>query len=438
MSTISDLEKLRPNAERLGNDLAELSKLAESAEPGWTRRVFSEAYRVSREWVRDQMLAAGLDTYVDDAGNVVGRLPGRNCALPALMTGSHTDTVHGGGRFDGVVGVLSAIEVARRMRETGMMLERDLIVIDFLGEEANTFGISCLGSRAIAGLLTPAHLDRLDETGTRLGDAMAQFGLDPDKAVRQAWVPGSLHGYVELHIEQGPLLERVGKPIGVVTAIAGIDRLLATFTGRADHAGTMPMAGRHDALIAAAEAIITIEREACGAPIHGVSTTGRIESSPGAFNIVPDKARIWAEMRSVDSSWLHGAKRRVAETIAAEAADRGVHSLIEWLTDQDPVTADEAVQDHIANAATALGLSWEAVPSGAGHDAAHMASLAPMGMIFVPSVGGRSHVPQEFTDIGHISQGAHVLAATLAEMDTAERSTDDVRPQVSNKSMQAS
>jgi len=408
-----------PDADRLTGDLAELAAFAESAEPGWTRRVFSDAYRASREWVVSRMRDAGLETAVDAAGNVIGRLPGRNRTLPPLMTGSHTDTVHGGGRFDGMVGVLGGIELARTLRESGILLERDLVVVDFLGEEANEFGISCMGSRSIAGILTPAHLDREDEHGRSLGEAMTAFGLDPATAVGSAWKPGAVHAYLELHVEQGPLLERSGASIGVVTAIAGIERLLARFHGRADHAGTMPMAGRHDALLAAAEAVLTIEREGCGAPVHGVSTTGRIESSPGAFNVVPDEATIWAEMRSIDGDWLTGAKRRVADQIAAEAAARGVDTAIEWLNDQEPVPTDASLQDRIANAADSLGLSWEAVPSGAGHDAAHLARIAPMGMIFVPSVGGRSHVPEEQTEIGDIVRGIQVLGAALREADRA-------------------
>jgi N-carbamoyl-L-amino-acid hydrolase len=416
-----DIATLSPDADRLADDLGELSGMVEGGVPGWTRRVFSDAYRASREWVRDRMVAAGLETEIDAAGNVVGRVPGRDRSLPALMTGSHSDTVHAAGRFDGMVGVFSALETVRRIRESGTPLERDLVVVDFLGEEANPYGISCIGSRAISGALTAQHLDRQDESGERLGDAMIRFGLDPDAALRQAWNPRSLHGYIELHIEQGPQLERSGRSIGVVTAIAGIERLLASFQGRADHAGTMPMAGRHDALAAAAEAVLTIEREACAAPVHAVSTTGRIESSPGSYNIVPDEARVWAEMRSIDPDWLHGARRRVAEDIAAAAAQRGVESLVEWLSDQDPVPAARGVQDHIGAAATALGLDWEAVPSGAGHDAAHIARLAPMGMIFVPSQGGRSHVPDEFTETADIARGAHVLAASLLALDTADR-----------------
>ncbi|GMA21166.1 M20 family metallo-hydrolase [Arsenicicoccus piscis] len=420
MTTVTgrpDGDSLLPDAERLAADLADLSTFSESGEPGWTRQIFSDPYRASRGWVADRMRAAGLETHVDPAGNVVGRLPGRDRSKPVLMTGSHTDTVHGGGRFDGIVGVLSAIEVARRLRETGATLESDLVVVDFLGEEANTFGISCVGSRAVAGLLTPEHLDRVDDSGRRLGDVMTAFGLDPQGALDQAWAPGSVHGYVELHVEQGPLLERSGHRIGVVTAIAGIERLLVQFTGRADHAGTMPMTGRHDALVAAAQAVLTVEREGCGAPVHGVSTTGRIESSPGALNVVPDKARIWAELRSIDAPWLSGAKRRVVEQIAADAEARGVSTLIEWLNDQDPVACARSMQDRIGAAADSLGYAWEAVPSGAGHDAAHLAHLGPMGMIFLPSVGGRSHVPEELSEPADIAAGAHVLAHTLVRLD---------------------
>lgn len=416
-------EPLHADRVRVSADLEALSSLTDDAEPGWTRQVFSEPYREGRGHVRDLMRSAGLDAHVDAAGNVVGRLPGRNPSLPPLMSGSHTDTVHGGGRFDGMVGVVGAIEVARMLRENDIRLERDLIVVDFLGEEPNEFGISCVGSRAISGQLTPEHLDRTSgDGGERLGDAMARFGLDPTAALGSTWAPASLHAYLELHVEQGPLLERSGNTIGVVTAIAGIERLLARFDGRADHSGTMPMTQRHDALIAAAEAILTIEREACGAPVHGVSTTGRIESSPGSFNIVPDHAKIWAEMRSIDPIWLSGARGRVAERIAQEAAARGVEVMLEWLNDQPPVPTTPSLQDAIAVSSGQLGHSWEAVPSGAGHDAAHMAHLGPMGMLFVPSVGGRSHVPEEFTDAGDIGAGIDVLARTLVNLDGTARS----------------
>jgi beta-ureidopropionase / N-carbamoyl-L-amino-acid hydrolase len=367
--------------------------------------------------VRATMSGAGLEVHIDAAGNIIGRLAGRDPARPPLVTGSHTDTVPQGGRYDGVVGVLSGIEVARRLHETGTRLERDLLVVDFLGEEANEFGVSCLGSRAITGQLASEHLDRTDGTGSALGCAFESFGLDGGAATGIAWSTGGIHAYLELHIEQGPLLERSGEQIGVVTAIAGIDRVLASFSGMAGHAGTTPMAERHDALVAAAEAVLIVERVGCGAPGHGVATSGRIESSPGAMGVITDRARLWAELRSVDPSWLHGARRQIVDEITAAARARGVEVETEYLTDQDPVPAAPPVRDLIATTASNLGYTWKAVPSGAGHDAAHLARLGPMGMIFVPSRGGSSHCPQEFTAAADIARGAHVLAEALVALD---------------------
>lgn len=413
---MSDPHVLQPDADRLSETIAELASFHDSTLPGWSREVFSEPYRAARQWMRAQMVDAGMAVTVDGAGNVVGRLPGRSGG-PALVTGSHTDTVSQGGRFDGIVGVLSAIEVARRLVETGTQLEHDLVVVDFLGEEANEFGVSCLGSRAITGLLKPEHLDRTDGAGQRLGDAMSGFGLDPQAALRQAWTPADVLAYVELHIEQGPMLERSGTEIGVVTSIAGIERLLVQFAGHAGHAGTTPMSDRHDALVSAAAAVLTVERIGCGAPVHGVTTSGRIESSPGSMGVITDQARLWAEIRSIDPSWLHGARKQIVEEITAETRARGVDIDVDWLTDQDPVPTAAPMRDVIAEAADRVGATWKATPSGAGHDAAHLARLAPMGMIFVPSVDGRSHCPEELTSAEDIARGAHVLASTLHHLD---------------------
>lgn len=419
MTTPAQLDRLEPNRERLGARLAELSAFHDPDLPGWSREVFSDPYRASRDWVRGQMAAAGLEPVVDPAGNLVGRLPGRRAGGPALVTGSHTDTVRQGGRFDGIVGVLGAIEVAQRLRETGTTLEHDLWVVDFLGEEANEFGLSCLGSRTVAGVLTAEQLDLTDNSGVRLGDAFQRFGVDPNAALGRVWRPQDVHAYVELHIEQGPSLERSGHGIGVVTAIAGIDRILMHFAGQSGHAGTTPMAERHDALVSAAAAVLTVERIGCGAPppVHGVATLGNIESWPRTTGVITNEARLWAEIRAVDRPWLDDARRRIVDEVAAEARSRGVDVEIEELTDQGPVPTSDLVQSTIACAADGLGLSWKAVPSGAGHDAAHLAHLAPMGMIFVPSVDGRSHCPEEFTEISDIAQGVHVLAATLISLD---------------------
>lgn len=418
MPMANALDRLTPNRERLHNDLNELSGHIDDTQSGWTRTMFSEPYRASREWIRARMAAAGLETYRDSTGNIIGRLPGDSLARP-LVTGSHTDTVPSGGRFDGTVGVLGAIEAARRLRESGTRLAHDLVICDFLGEEANEFGFSCLGSRAIAGHLETTDLDSVDNHGQRLGDALSRFGTDPNGTLGACW--GPLHAYVELHIEQGPTLERRGTPIGVVTQIAGLQRFLATFAGRLDHAGTRPMNERHDALAAAAAAVLTVEQLGCAAPGHGVATAGDIRVDPGAWNVVAGSARMWGEIRSADTAWLGSAARSLAEQITTESHRRGVDVELDWTGDGDVVDAHPAAQDVIANTSTNLGIDWVPVPSGASHDAAHLAALGPMGMIFVPSHEGRSHCPQEWTELDEIVTGVHLLAATLVELDRTER-----------------
>ena len=413
-----DLDRLAPDAARLWADVHELAELRDGAEPGWTRRVFSEPYRAARDWVAARMRDAGLAVTADPAGNLVGRLPGRHGG-PPLVTGSHTDTVRGGGRFDGVVGVLGAIEVARRLRETGTRLDHDLLVVDFLGEEANPYSGTCLGSQAACGVLSAADLDRTDARGARLGDAVAGFGLDPSAMLAPTWAAGPLHGYVELHVEQGATLERAGVGVGVVTAIVGIERFLARFTGRSDHAGTRAMDDRRDALVAAAKAVLAVEREGCGAPVHAVATAGNLLVEPGADNVVPGSTVLSAEFRSVDAGWLSGVRGRVTAEIARLAAENGVEAVLDWAADNDVVPMAASVQNLAGQAADALGLTWMAFPSGAGHDAAHLAARCPAGMIFIPSRDGRSHCPEEWTDRADVAAGAHVLAATLTRMDAA-------------------
>ncbi|MEV0700088.1 M20 family metallo-hydrolase [Saccharopolyspora sp. NPDC050389] len=411
-----NVELLTPDRERLWSDLHDLARLSEPDSEGWTRRVFSEPYRAARHWLRRRMHDAGLEVSVDAAGNIIGLLPGRRGGAP-LVTGSHTDTVQGGGRFDGIVGVLGGIEVARRLRETGTRLDHDLLVVDFLGEESNPYSGSCLGSQAATGVLTAENLDRVDAAGNRLGDVATAFGLDPNGMLTPTWATRPLHGYLELHIEQGPTLEKRGVGIGIVTAIVGIERFLATFVGRSDHAGTRRMDDRRDALVAAAKTVLAVEREGCAAPGNAVATCGDLRVEPGAENVVPGRTHLTAEFRGEDQAWLSGVRGRIVEEIARHSAENGVEALIDWTADNPVVPTNPSVQNLTAVAADELGLSWMPMPSGAGHDAAHLAARCPAGMIFVPSRDGRSHCPEEWTDADQIATGVHLLAAGLVRMD---------------------
>lgn len=414
---MADIAQLTPNIDRLAADFAALSAFVDSRHAGWTRQVLSEPYLDSRSWVRSAMKEAGLAVHQDAAGNTIGVLAGTGSG-PALGTGSHTDTVMGGGRFDGVIGVLGALEMVRTLRDTDTRLSRDLVVIDFLGEEPNEFGVSCVGSRSIAGAVSPEFFASSNAAGSTLGAELERAGYSPSDMLANRWSPSRLQAFVELHIEQGPVLERTGTQLGVVTAIAGIERVVATFLGRADHAGTTSMTDRRDALAAAAEAVLTVEQIGCSGE-NSVATVGALEIEPGAMNVVPSSVRMWTELRSPSAQWLGAARRDVLEQIAALAQRREIEVDLQWLNHQDPVPTAAEVHDVIATTSDELGYSWRAMPSGAGHDAAHMAALTPTGMIFVPSHDGRSHCPEEWTDFSQVGVGVHALTATLLAMDAS-------------------
>ena len=398
---------------RLQDDLERLAEFRDPDSPGWTRRVFSAPYVRSREWVAARMRDSGLQVTHDSAGNVIGTLAGGSG--PALVTGSHTDSVAGGGRFDGPLGVIGAIEVARCIRDGGLQLRHQLRVVDFLGEEPNDFSISCVGSRAVAGLLSAEHLALRDPSGRTLAEALVSCGGDPARIREAAWNGAEVGAFVELHIEQGPVLENAGIPLGIVSGIAGIERVLMTFTGQADHAGTVPMDARHDALCAAAEAVLAVESLATEK--GGVGTAGRIEALPGAFNVVPGHVRLWAEFRSTEVDWLDSRRRRLEQSIVDAGRRRGVAVAIETLSRTEPVVASDLVRAAMAEAIAGLGLESMSLPSGAGHDAVQMAKLGPAGMLFVPSAGGRSHCPEEWTAPEHLETGVAALLATLLVLD---------------------
>jgi beta-ureidopropionase / N-carbamoyl-L-amino-acid hydrolase len=334
-----------------------------------------------------------------------------------LVIGSHTDTVAGGGRFDGPLGVLGAIEVARCIRDSGRKLRHELRVVDFLGEEPNDFGLSCVGSRAVAGTLTADHLAARDPSGRTLAEALESTGANPRRIHEAAWAANTVGAFVELHIEQGPVLEHAGVPLGVVSGIAGIERVVATFDGQADHAGTTPMDARHDALCAAADAVLAVERLASEGQSAGVGTAGRIEAMPGALNVVPARVQLWAEFRSVDGAWLDSRHRAFEKAVSEAGRKRGVGAAVKRLSRTEPVVTSTEVRTAMTEAIGSLGLDYALLPSGAGHDTVQMSRLGPVGMLFVPSVGGRSHCPEEMTSAEHLEAGVAALLATLLVLD---------------------
>ena len=403
------------NLSRLEADLEALATFRDPQLPGWSRTVFSAPYLQSRDWVAGRMTDAGLSVTRDAAGNLVGKLTADGD--PCLVAGSHTDTVSGGGRFDGPLGVLAAIEAARCVVESGRRLRHELRVVDFLGEEPNEFGLSCVGSRAVGGTLGAEQLGLKDKTGRTLADALRTAGGKPDEIAAAAWRADEMAAYVELHIEQGPVLETARVPLGIVTGIAGIARAKVVLRGRADHAGTTPMAARHDALAAAAEIVLAVEELAADG--DGVGTCGRLESQPGALNVVPGSAEIGLEFRSTDPAWLDSRLDRLATAVRDLSQRRGVEADLTRLSRTEPVATSAEVRAASERAIDRLGLGWLSLPSGAGHDAVQMARLGPVGMLFVPSRDGRSHCPEEWTEPRHLEAGAAALLASLLELDEA-------------------
>lgn len=413
------MSMISPAPERVASELTELSTLTDSDRPGWTRRALSEFDVSGREFARRLMRQSGMDTRIDGAGNVIGVLPGR-LGGRQIMLGSHTDTVDGGGRFDGIVGVLGAIEVVRLIQEHDIRVDHDLVVVVFFNEEPNDFGLFCVGSRTMTGQVDRQTLAITDPTGRSLADALPDSRIDPDDFLSAAYDFNPVTAFLELHIEQGPELERAGRQIGVVETITGINHFRALFTGRQDHAGTTPMDVRADAGCAAAGTVLAVESIA-ESGLNTRGTSGQIRFTPEAVNVVSQIASLEGEFRGPEGSWLNEAQRRLTAAAGSEAEKRGVEVEIEWTTDDAPVPLHEPITSTITEVADDFGLSRATMFSGAGHDAGIIAAKTQVGMIFVPSVDGRSHCPEEFTDFADIMPGISVLLETVLRTDRRAR-----------------
>jgi N-carbamoyl-L-amino-acid hydrolase len=390
----------------------ELSAFGKNPKGGVSRLAFSQADLDGREYIKTLMVQAGLRVDFDAVGNIIGYREGSE-NLPSIMLGSHIDSVPGGGNYDGNVGVIGAIEVARVLHDNAVAIRHPLEVVVFADEEG---GLT--GSRGMSGQLSAEALSVMSHSGLTIGEGISRLGGDPRRIAEAKRNPGEITAYLELHIEQGAELDDGDIDIGIVTGIVGIKWWDVTINGMANHAGTTPMNQRHDALLSAAELIQSINRVITQAPGNQVGTVGRILAEPGAPNVIPGKVVMSLEIRDLSEAVITSMYQQITQAAAEISAHNGTTITFHKIdVDAHPALTDERIQTLIDNAAGQLGLSAKRMPSGAGHDAQDMAKVAPIGMIFIPSIGGISHSPEEFTPTQDMANGADVLLRTLLAID---------------------
>jgi N-carbamoyl-L-amino-acid hydrolase len=410
--TSAEPSSLRVDADRLIGRLRELGQVGAIEGGGCARLALTDADREGRDLVTMWMRDAGLEVAVDAIGNVVATRPGRQPG-PPVMCGSHVDTVATGGIYDGNLGVLAGLEVLETLNDGGIVTRRPVAVAFFTDEEGARFAPDMLGSLVYAGGLgVEAAHDIVSIDGARLGDELERIGyLGPTPC------PGLVpHAYVELHIEQGPVLDRAGEVIGAVTGIQGISWQELAITGQANHAGTTPMEYRHDAGYAAASVATFVRRMVGEMGGRQVGTVGRLRLHPDLVNVVAAKAVLTVDLRNTDEALLQEAERRLEGYLAELAEAEGVKIDRRPLARFEPVDFDPRMISLVEATAGSLGYSARRLPAGAGHDAQMLARLCPAGMIFVPSVNGVSHNPAEFTEPEHLVAGANILLQMLVRL----------------------
>lgn len=410
----------------------DMLKTITDSEEGITRLAFTDMDWRGRDYIKSLMADAGLTIREDAFGNVIGRLPGRNESLPSIMSGSHTDSVPRGGNYDGVVGVLSALEVARLLQdETGKStIQHPFEVVIFMNEEGSRFGAATLGSRAMVGALSQADLERLvDKNGVSLRGALTSRGLE-SSAIGESLYQNPIHSFIEVHIEQGRVLEEHKIPLGVVTGIAAPTRYKLTLSGRADHSGATPMSMRQDAMCGAAEIILKVENLAQTASecavldtansvsdASVVGTVGTISVTPGAMNVIPGQVELGIDIRSISQVAKEQVCNELTSFIASVCEKRQLTYTMDTIVDETPVAIDEEMINLVGTSCEDLGIEYMKLPSGAGHDAMNMAEKTQVAMIFIPCKDGVSHNPQEVASVQDISTGILVLESLVRKLD---------------------
>ena len=399
-------------------DLNAIGRIGIGDRGGVTRLVFSIKELRSRQLLIHLMRQAGLEIHIDAIGNIFGRLEGSDRRAPAVSAGSHLDTVIHGGKYDGPVGVIGALEAIRTISENKIAVRSPLEVVCFVGEESSRFGFSTLGSSLVAGEVHPKDLtNAVDPQGTKLENVLGSLGITRRNLKSLKRDPKTLKAYLELHIEQGPILEAKGKRIGLVTSIAAPSRFRVIFLGRADHSGTTPMEMRKDALVAAAQFIEFVERicrqHSSMAKGRVVGTVGAMKIEPGVINAVPGRAELAVDIRGTSAGSKNRVARKVKQQARVIARRRGVGIEVLTIREEDPVPLDKRLLRVTRDLCDQQKIDYEIMPSGAGHDAMQMAKITPAGMIFVPSKRGISHNPLEWTDPRDIALGTQLLMETM-------------------------
>ena len=410
-------KKLHVNFDRLKENIIELSNIGKEEGSGIYRMAFTREDYEARKWLLQKFSNMGVEASFDGALNVIARLPFGVSNTPAIVVGSHTDTVPNAGALDGALGVLIGVECLQRIKESNIQLNFPLEVVAFSDEEGRFGGM--FGSRSYAGLMTPGYLEEAtDLDGIRLKEALKTLGYDAYKALDAARNPEHLRYFLEIHIEQGPVLYENQHTLGIVTDITGLFKWQVTFSGSSNHAGTTPMDMRNDAFMGLADFAHEIPRliDENGSD-HSKMTIGKVQLLPGSPNTIPGQAKFSLDVRDTSSEILYELQDASRKALSAIARRRRLKFDFEELSWIDPVACDKKIISSLEKVSKQLGVNYITMPSGAAHDAQMVSNIAPIGMLFVPSKGGVSHSPHEWTDWRDIETGANVLLNTLLELN---------------------
>lgn len=407
---------MKTNLDRIKRDIEELSKFNATPGHGLTRFSLTHEDKGAREYIRNELLKLGLEVYEDSAGSIFGKRKGSSDDLPVIMIGSHFDSVKNGGNFDGPAGVVMALEIMRVLEGNNIKTKYPIEFVGMIEEEGGRFGSGVFGSRAMTGAVSIEELNNnKDEKGISMADALKEFGFNPNDIQKAQRKPEDIKAFIELHIEQGPILEKNEKDIGVVDFIVGINEFKVIVNGRPDHAGTTPMNMRADALIAASNVIGKISGYAKQAGEGTVATVGTLNVKPGAANIVPGEVTFTVDIRSKKSDCIKEVKSKIIEALNIEAKASGVKTEIIEMLDVKPVKMSEKIINNLEKNIKSNDFSYVKMLSGAGHDAMVMSAITDVGLIFVPSKDGRSHCPEEWTDYEDLQKGIEVIYDTLLD-----------------------